>query len=444
MVSRITGLRGVAEGAFNEALLAADPEEAVHRHFRLRDDVLRVGDIDYFLSRFQRIFVIGAGKASVRMALAVERILGPKVAGGLIVTRRGQSGRLKNILVREAGHPLPDEDGVRAAEEMIELVEPLTDRDLVVCLLSGGGSALLTAPVEGVSVPDLQRATKLFLGSGLSIHEINTVRKHLSRVKGGSLAERIYPATVISLILSDVIGDQLDVIASGPTAADPTTFSDAVSVLKQRGLWDQVPEAVRHALAAGERGELPETPKAGSEIFKKVHHEIVGSNRLSLLAAEQKAHRLGMNTMILASSVSGESREIGRFYAALAREVRDFNRPLRTPACLIAGGETTVTVTGDGRGGRCQELALSVALGIQEVPGALFLAAGTDGVDGASDAAGAMADSTTIERAKGLSLDPLEALRRNDTYPFFRELHDLVQTGPTGTNVMDIHILLVG
>ena len=396
--------------------MAADPEEAVHRAFRLRGDVLRVGDIDYFLSRFMRIFVVGAGKAAGRMALAVERVLGRMISGGLVITQRGQPARLKNILVREAGHPLPDEDGARATEEMLELVEPLTDRDLVICVLSGGGSALLEAPLEGLSVPDLQRATRLFLASGMTIHEINTVRKHLSRVKGGRLAERIHPATVIALILSDVIGDQVEVIASGPAAADPSTFADAVRVLQARGLWDQVPGPVRETLAAGERAEIPETPKEGAEFFKKVHHRIIGSNRLSIEAAEQKAHRLGMNTLVLSTSVSGESREVAHFYAALAREVRAFNRPVRAPACFIAGGETTVTVKGEGQGGRCQELALAVALELPEVSGAVFLAAGTDGVDGPTDAAGALADSSTVSRAAGLGLSPQDHLQRNDSH----------------------------
>jgi hydroxypyruvate reductase len=444
MAGKITGLRGVAEAAFNDALLAADPEEAVHRHFRLKGDVLRVGDVDYFLSQFRRVFVIGAGKASLRMAQAVERIMGNTVSGGLVITTRGQSGRLRNVLVRHAGHPVPDQDGVRATEEMLEFAGPFSDRDLVVCVLSGGGSSLMAAPIEGVSIADLQRATNLFLASGMTIAEINTVRKHLSRVNGGRLAERLFPATIITLILSDVIGDRPDVIASGPTAPDPTTFHDAVALLNGKGLWDKLPENVRKALSAGERGELPETPKPDSEFFRKVHHLVVGSNSMSVVAAERRANRLGMNTMILSSSVAGESREIAQFYAALAREIRQYNRPVKPPACLIAGGETTVTMTGQGRGGRCQELALALADKIEDVNGVVFLAAGTDGVDGSTDAAGAICDSSTMERARAKQLDPREYLVKNDSNTFFAALGDLVTTGPTGTNVMDIHILLVG
>jgi hydroxypyruvate reductase len=444
MAARIKELRSAAGEIFNEALLAADPEEAVHRYFRRRRGVLRVGDIDYFLSQFQRIFIIGAGKASVRMAQALERILGDLVSGGLVITTRGQAGRLRNVLVREAGHPLPDQDGVRATEELIELVSPLSDHDLVICAFSGGGSALLTSAMEGISVADLQRANKLFLSSGMNIAEINTVRKHLSRVKGGRLAEKIYPATMITLVLSDVIGDLPEVVASGPTAPDTSTYSDAKAVLERRGLWDQMPESVRGVLYAGAAGEHAETPEISGDVFKKAHHQVVGSNSLSLEAAFRKAERLGLKAMILSSSVSGESREIARFYAALAREVRYHHRPLKPPACLIAGGETTVTLSGHGKGGRCQELALAAALEIQDVPGVALMAAGTDGIDGNSDAAGAMADSGTVERAKKLGLDPVEHLNKNDSNAFFGALGDLVTTGPTGTNVMDVHLLLVG
>lgn len=445
MISKLDGLRDVAQASFKEGLTAADPEEAVHRHFRLKSDVLRVGDIDYFLSRFQRVFVVGAGKASVRMARAVERILGRRVSGGIVITSRGQASRLRNILVREGGHPFPDHDGVRATEEMLELVGPLNDHDLVVCVISGGGSSLLTAPEEGISVSDLQRATKVFLDSGMTIHEINTVRKHISRVKGGKLAERIYPATVITLTLSDVIGDDVEVIASGPTSPDHSSSSDAIKVLKDREAWDKMPTTVREELERGRAMEEEARPgRADENIFKKVQHHIVGSNSLSLVATEQKARRMGMNTMILSSSVSGESREIARFYAAMAREIRFHHRPLKPPACLIAGGETTVTVTGGGRGGRCQEMALAAALAIADVPGAVFMAAGTDGIDGPTDAAGAVADTNTVQRAQREGLDPFAHLARNDSYSLFKGLGDLVVTGPTGTNVMDIHLLLVG
>ncbi len=443
MVKKLTGLRSVCEAAFGDALLAADPEEAVHRHFRVKGDVLRAGDVDYFLNQFNRVFVIGAGKASVRMARALERILGPRLDGGVVITTRGQAARLSKVLVREASHPLPDEDGARATEEMLEFVDALDDHDLVVCALSGGGSALLTAPIEGLNVTDLSRANKLMLAAGMPIDEINAVRKRLSRVKGGKLAGRIFPATLINLILSDVIGDKVDVIASGPTARDRAKL-DPIAVLKQRGLWRRVPKPVRDALLASEEPETRLALPIKNEVFAKVHHLVVGSNRTSLEAAERRAKRMGMNVMTLSSSVKGESREIAHFYAALAREIRERHAPLAPPACLIAGGETTVTVTGDGKGGRCQELALALALELREIEGVVFMAAGTDGVDGPTEAAGAVADTDTHGRAQKLGLEPEEILAANDSNALFAALGDLIVTGPTGTNVMDVHILLIG
>jgi glycerate 2-kinase len=444
MVSKVSGLRGVADAAFREALLAADPEEAVYRHLRLKRNLLRVGDVDYFLSKFKRVFLIGAGKASVRMAHAVERILGDHITGGIIITNPGQPGRLRKTLIRECGHPVPDEKGIKATEELLDYLDDLDDHDLVICVLSGGGSALLTAPVDGISLSDLQEATNLFLSSGMTIREINTVRKHISKVKGGKLAKKVFPATVISLTLSDVIGDYLDVIASGPFAPDPTTFSDSIKILKNRRIWDRMPDSIKTPLMEGEAGNFPETPKSKDKIFKKVHNQIVGSNELSLMGAEFRAHRLGMNTMILSSSISGESREIAHYYSAIAREIRKYRRPVEPPCCIIAGGETTVRVRGDGKGGRCQELALSVAMDIQDISGCVFLAAGTDGIDGPTDAAGAIVDSNTIEKALKSGLVPEQYIRDNNSFEFFEQMNELIKTGPTGTNVMDIHLLFVG
>ncbi|MFO8055996.1 MAG: glycerate kinase [bacterium] len=445
MINKVTGLRGVAESAYRDALLSADPEEAVYRYCELRGNVLRVGDIDYFLSRFQRIFLVGAGKASLRMAQGVERILGGRTSGGLVITGREQKSSLRNILVREAGHPYPDPDGVRATEELIELVEPLGDQDLVIFCLSGGASAMLVAPMEGLSVNDLQRCTKLFLSSGMPIEEINVVRKHLSRVKGGWLAKHIFPATTITLAVSDVIGDKIEIIGSGPTAPDPSTFDDAIEILRRRNLWERMPESAKQILQAGREKQLPETPKSGNKVFKRAHHQIVSSNQLALQAAESRARRLGkLSTMILSSSVSGESKEIAHFYAALAREIRKYKRPLSPPACLVGGGETTVTLKGGGKGGRCQELALAMVPLIADIPGVVFLAAGTDGLDGPNDAAGAIADSYSLQKALKRELDPQNYLEQNDSYNFFRNMNDLVITGATGTNVMDVHILLVG
>lgn len=443
-MDRISGLREVAEATFQESLLAADPVEAVLRHFRTRGEMLIVGDVDYFLSKFRRIFVAGAGKGSARMARAVEQALGPRITDGLVIVPRGYSERLQRVRVAEAGHPLPDEAGVKATKDLINLVERAETNDLVVCLISGGGSSLMVAPPGDISLEDLRALTGLFLSSGMNIHEINTVRKHISRIKGGRLAQKIHPASIITLILSDVIGDRLDVIASGPTVPDPTTFAQAVEILRKYRIWDSAPESVRAALQRGLAGEDPETPDSSSGIFRQCQNVIVGSNRLSLDAADYKAHKLGMNTLVLTSSMRGEAREAARFYAALAEEILATGNPVKAPACVIAGGEPTVTIRGRGKGGRSQELALAMALEIKDLQGVVFLAAGTDGADGPTDAAGAIADNETVTRARHRMMDPAAYLDDNNSYEFFSELGDLVMTGPTMTNVMDIHLLLVG
>jgi glycerate 2-kinase len=443
-MDRITGLREVAEATFQEALLAADPVEAVLRHFRVKEDVLIVGDIDYFLSQFKRIFVVGAGKGTARMARAVEQILGARITEGLVIVRHGYSERLGRIKVAEAGHPVPDRAGIIATSDLIRLVERADENDLVICLISGGGSSLLVQPAGEISLEDLQAVTELFLATGMTIHEINTVRKHISRIKGGRLAERIYPATIITLVLSDVIGDKLDVIASGPTVPDPSTYAQAVEVLQKYKIWERVPGSVRGVLQRGISGDEPETPDARSDIFKCCQNVIVGSNRFSLNAAEYRAHRMGMNTLVLSSSIRGEAKEVAKFYAALAEEVLASGNPLKAPACIIAGGEPTVTIHGSGQGGRSQELALAVAMEIAGLHAVVFMAAGTDGTDGSTDAAGAIADSETLIRAGHRMMNPREYLDNNNSYEFFRDLGDLVVTGPTLTNVMDIHLLLLG
>ena len=443
-MDKLTGLRQAAQEVFKEALRAADPEEAVLRHFRLKEGILRVGSVDYFLNQFARIFVVGAGKAAAGMARAVEEVLGERVTDGLVITKSGHGRRLRRIAVREAGHPAPDAAGVKATDELIELVEKAGEDDLVLCLISGGGSALLVSPAGNITLPELIQATNLLLGSGLDVFAVNTVRKHLSRVKGGRLAEWIYPASLATLILSDVIGDRLDVIASGPTVPDPTSFGDALAVLHRAGLYDRMPVSIRELLEKGGRGEWKETPDPDSEVFRRAQNIIAGSNTMSLEAAEHAARRKGMNPLILSATVSGEAREIAHFYLALAREVRQRRRPAAPPACLIAGGEPTVTLRGQGKGGRSQELALAVAMGLEEIPGTVFLAAGTDGADGPTDAAGAMAASDTLQRARAGQLDPQAYLMDNNAYPFFQALNDLIVTGPTGTNVMDVHLLLVG
>ncbi len=398
----------------------------------------------YVAGGFTRFLVIGFGKASPAMARAVEESLGDMIDSGIIVTKygHGNAGKPGKIRLFEAGHPIPDENGRKAAEEIMAMVEPADEKTLVVTLISGGGSALFVSPAGGVSLAEKQMTTDLLLKAGADIGELNTVRKHLSRVKGGRLAQIVHPATTVSLILSDVIGDRLDIIASGPTAPDPTTYGDAVAVLARHGLEERVPEPVRELLVKGKMGMVPETPKPGNAVFSKVTNMIIGGNRMALEAAREKAGELGFRAEILSAEITGEARETGRWLAHKALAVkRTMNK--QTPLCLISGGETTVNVTGAGKGGRNMELALSFALEIEGVPGITLLSAGTDGTDGPTDAAGAVVDWTTAATARAGGIGPETHLRDNDSYDFFRRAGGLFVTGPTGTNVMDVQLVLI-
>jgi glycerate 2-kinase len=437
-------MREHATQIFRAGLRAVDPVKAINRHVVVKDHMLRIGERQLDLKDYDRILVVGAGKAGAPMAKAMENLLGNRIADGVVVIKDGHGLPLKKIKVCEASHPVPDARGVKATQKILSLVEKAGKRDLVICLISGGGSALLIAPVQGISLEDKQNATKRLLACGATIHEFNTVRKHLSRAKGGRLAQIAYPATVTSLILSDVVGDDLDVIASGPTVPDDSTFQDAVQILKGYGIWDQLPPAVRNHLEKGTAGQIEDTPKSDHAAFQKCSQVLVGTNLQALKAAGQHAQRLGYNHLILSSKVEGEAREVTKFYTAIAREVLSSQNPLKPPACVLAGGETTVTLTGDGRGGRNQEFALAAALSIEGLDDIVVLSGGTDGTDGPTDAAGAIADGATVARGLGKGLDPKDFLRRNDSYNFFQELGDLLITGPTRTNVMDIYMLLIG
>jgi hydroxypyruvate reductase len=378
------------------------------------------------------------------MAKALEDLLPDEITDGVIVVKDEHGLQLRKIKVCEASHPVPDARGVKGTQEILSLVEKAGKRDLVICLISGGGSALLIAPVQDISLEDKQNATKRLLACGATIHEFNTVRKHLSRAKGGRLAQMASPATVTSLILSDVVGDDLDVIASGPTVPDSSTFHDAVRILKGYGIWDQLTPSVRNHLEKGIAGQIEDTPKPDHAAFQRCSQVLVGTNLQALKAAGREAQRLGYRPLILSSKVEGEAREVAKFYAAIAKEVLESALPMEPPVCVLAGGETTVTLQGDGRGGRNQEFALASALAIGELDNIIVLSGGTDGTDGPTDAAGAIADGTSVARALKKSLDPKDYLQRNDSYSFFQKLDDLVITGPTRTNVMDLYMLLVG
>ena len=378
------------------------------------------------------------------MARPVEEILGNHLISGVINVKYGHARPLRRIEVNEAGHPVPDEAGLLGAEKVKGVLGLTGESDLVVFLLSGGGSALLPSPAPGLTLDDKQRLTQLLLESGADIREINSIRKHISAVKGGQLARLAFPSTLVSLILSDVIGDRLDSIASGPTVPDGTTFADCLQILEKYDLTRKIPTAVLDHLEKGARGEIEETPKAGDPAFARTQNLIVGSNIQALLAAEEKAKALGYNCYVLSSSIEGETREIARMHAALAQEVLASGHPVRRPACLISGGETTVTIRGSGLGGRNQEFALAAAVALDGLTDVVVLSGGTDGTDGPTDAAGAIADGATVGRARTLGLEATDYLRENDSYHFFEPLGDLLMTGPTLTNVMDLRVVLVG
>ena len=436
-------LRRDALALAKAGIRAADAEECVRRSTSLNGTALHFGSVRLRASNFDRIYLVSVGKAAVPMASALEVILGGRLTGGLVVTKHGHATqRLRRLKALESGHPVPDADGLDAALQVEELARNLNARDLLIVALSGGASSLLPAPQPPITLPDKQAATDALLKAGADIFQLNAVRKHLSTLKGGRLAALAYPATVVGLLLSDVIGDPLDVIGSGPTAPDPTSFEDALAVISKFELSRKIPAVVSCHLELGARGSVPETPKHGDKAFTNVHNLVIGSNRLALKAAAQKAKLLGYKTAMLSSTMQGETSEVAWTHAQILKECIASGSPLRRPACLISGGETTVTVRGKGRGGRNQEFALASAIAIAGLPSALVMSIGTDGTDGPTDAAGAFADGQTVARARDLGLDAGEYLANNDAYRFFDGVGGLVKTGPTGTNVMDIHLLL--
>jgi glycerate 2-kinase len=419
-----------AHQIFRAALEAADPEEAVLRHVSFDGKTLVAGHRHYRLSQFDRIHVIGAGKAGSAMARAVERILGRRISSGLInVPEGGQPAHLRRIALHPSGHPSPNSRGVEGARRILEIARAAGPRDLLICVISGGASALMPTPAPPITLGAKQKVTRQLLACGATIHEINTVRKHISLAKGGQLAKLAWPATLIALILSDVVGDDLDVIGSGPTVPDRSTITDAARVFEKYSI---------HRLP------LHETPKPRGPDFTRVHNLIIGSNCQAIDAAARQARTLGYRTMVLSTFVEGETRDVASVHAAIVREVLANRRPLRTPACVLSGGETTVTVRGKGLGGRNQEFVLAAVMALDGIGPYTIFSASTDGVDGPTDAAGAIADERTLPRARALALDdPRRFLADNNSYRFFEKLEALVKTGPTGTNVMDVRILLI-
>ena len=441
---RVRELRQSAREIFDAAVRAVDPAEAIRRHLVRQGDRLTIGGEAVDLQPVRRIVAVGLGKAGAPMAAAVEEILGDRLERGVVVTKYGHLQPTRTIRIHEAGHPMPDDAGIAGAQAVLDQVQGLGSDDLVLVLISGGGSALTPAPVAGITLAEKQALTKALLACGADIREMNALRKHISRIKGGQLARAAAPARVFTLILSDIVGDPLDAIASGPTVPDPRTYADALAILDKYRIRQGIPSSIRTHLEAGAAGRIPETPKPDDPLFRRVRSVMVASNIQALEAAKAEAHRLGFQAMVLSSFIEGETREIARMHAALALEVRASGNPLTPPVCLITGGETTVTLKGTGKGGRNQEFALAAALDIAGLPDVVVLSAGTDGTDGPTDAAGALADGDTVSRAIGLGLAPRVALGGNDAYPFFQRLGDLVMTGPTRTNVMDVRLVLVG
>ena len=437
-------LRSDACDVFEAALKAVDPEQAIHNALRLDGEVLcfEGGSVD--LSTVDRVFVIGGGKAGGLMARAIEALIGERIESGVVNVLEGTEGAvsLDCVYLNGASHPVPSRSGVEGVKQMLELTEGLGEADLVIALISGGGSALMPLPAEGLDLDDLQYVTDKLLRAGASINELNAVRKHLSAFKGGQLARHCSPARVLSLILSDVIGDPLDTIASGPTAPDDSTYSDALGVLEKYDMFDDLPEKVKQRIMAGVKGELPDTPKMGDPVFDRVHNILVANNPIAAQAAKEKAETLGYNSMVFSTSIEGEARHVGADFSGMAKDIVQRDRPLRRPAAIILGGETTVTVKGSGIGGRNQELALGAALSLDCVS-CLIATLGTDGIDGPTEAAGAFVDGATVKRAEGKGLDPVMYLENNDSYTFFREMGEAIITGPTGTNVNDLALILV-
>jgi hydroxypyruvate reductase len=428
---------------FTAGLKSVDPEQAVKRHVRLAENRLLVGEYSYPVDSFERIIVTGFGKATAPMARAFEDILGDRLTDGWITVKYGHGVPLKKVRIMEAGHPVPDEAGLRATRFILERLKECTGKDLVLCALSGGGSALSPAPRAPVELSEIQKTTRLLLECGATISEINSLRKHLSACKGGQLARAAYPATVVTLILSDVVGDPLDVISSGPTVPDPSTFSDCLEIVERYGLSEKLPPRVLKLLRDGAKGFIDETPKPGDAVFVKCRELVVGSNRTALLASSRRAKQLGYNTLVLSSFIQGEARDVAEVISAIGKEIDASANPISPPACILAGGETTVTIRGSGKGGRNQELALAAALSLKGRDRIAVLSAGTDGSDGPTDAAGAFVDGRTCDEAFKRGINAKEHLLDNDSYNFFKPLDDLFITGPTRTNVMDLICMLV-
>ncbi|MCD4715392.1 MAG: glycerate kinase [Desulfobacterales bacterium] len=441
-------MRSEAEEIFKGSLEAVDPYLAVKRFVRVEGNRLTLGpedrvEVELDLAKYDRISLVGGGKATAPMARAMEDLLGEKIHKGMINVKYGFTQELAQTEIVEADHPLPDNSGVEGTRKILDFLQKAEEKDLIFSLISGGGSALLPKPAGKIILSEKQELTRSLLKCGASIDEINAVRKHISSSKGGQMARTAHPATTVNLMLSDVVGDNMDVIASGPFVPDTSTYKDVWGIFRKYDL-EGIPQAIHDHLTAGAEGRIPETPKAGEPIFEKVFNFIVGSNILALKSAKKKAEDLGYRTLILSSMVEGETKEVARVHSAVAREIVKTGRPISPPACIISGGETTVTIHGDGLGGRNQEFCLAAAPDLVDLPPrVVILSGGTDGNDGPTDAAGAVVDPFTVRRGVDMGMEAAEFLGNNDAYHFFEKTNDLLMTGPTNTNVMDVRLVLV-
>ncbi|HEY9078343.1 MAG TPA: glycerate kinase [Anaerolineaceae bacterium] len=437
-------LRDHAYQIMRQAFEAADPRKAIAKNLRWAENQLLIGQQPILIPAVGKIFVIGYGKASASMAEEIEHILGERITAGWINTKYGHTAQLEKIRTQEAGHPLVDQNGLSGTREILQMIDRVEEGDVVICLTSGGGSALLELPVEEISLEDLQQVSQALLRCGANIGELNTIRKHLSQVKGGRLAQRLRRGKLINLVLSDVIGSPLDTIASGPTSPDSTTFADVQRVIEKYTLEETLPEVVREYLWKGKLGLVNDTPKEGDPGFARIVNLIIADNRVMCEQAVHTAKALGYQTQLMTTRLQGEAREVAHVITAIAREVVESGNPVEAPACLIFGGETTVTIRGEGLGGRNQEMALAAAIDLQGQTRIAMICAGSDGTDGPTDAAGAYVDGKTLMRGTEKGIEALSYLQNNDSYHYFKRIGDLVITGPTGTNVNDLVVVLVG
>ena len=439
----LSGMRKDAKRIFSAGLKAVNPEKTIREYCRIKNNRLYIGSNIFDLDSYNNIFVIGCGKASASMALAIEQLLGDRISDGSVNTKYGHLAELKRIRLVEAGHPVPDQNGIGGTLHIMDLAQSSGPKDLVVCLLSGGGSALLPLPAAPLDLIDKQQTINVLIACGATIHEINSIRKHTSAIKGGLLAQAVYPATLVTLIISDVVGDDLDVIASGPCVPDNSTFQDCLNIINKYNIQSDLPDAVVKHISDGAAGDKPETPKRDNPVFDAGIQLIIGSNYDAIKAAGAEAKLRGYPPLILSSQLEGDTDEVSRMHGAIVREIVKSGHPVAPPTCLLSGGETTVVLRGKGLGGRNQQFALTLAPEISGHHAIVGLCAGTDGTDGPTEAAGAIVDNTTMTKAEDLGLDYRQYLDDNDSYHFFNKTNELIITGPTRTNVMDLRVILI-